>query len=101
MTAQAAIIPRKIPGALRQPKIATIATKKTAGIMKIEGFIVFVCVWVKSEISAILAFVKFGSVKVSAFLLPAILSITSNGFCGWVVKDLLATLHFALTTSAG
>jgi len=44
MTAQAASIPRKIPGALRQPNIATIATRKTAGMMKIEGFIVCVCV---------------------------------------------------------
>ena len=36
MTAHAAMIPRKIPGALRIPKIATIATKKTEGIMKVE-----------------------------------------------------------------
>jgi hypothetical protein len=38
------MIPREIPGALRQPKIATIATKKTAGMMRIEEFIVL-CVW--------------------------------------------------------
>jgi hypothetical protein len=35
-----------IPGALRHPKIATIATKKTAGIMRMEEFMVLcgVCV---------------------------------------------------------
>jgi hypothetical protein len=38
MMAQAASIPRKIPGALRQPNIATIATRKTAGMMKMEEF---------------------------------------------------------------
>jgi hypothetical protein len=31
---------------LRHPKIATIATKKTAGMMKMEGFMVCVCVCV-------------------------------------------------------
>jgi len=95
------MIPRKIPGALRQPNIATIATKKTAGMMKIEGFIVGVCVCVWSEVSAILAFVKFGSVKVSAFLLSAFLSGTRYRLGGWIVKDLIATFHFALTASAG
>ncbi len=44
MTAHAASIPRKIPGALRQPKIATIAKRKTAGMMKMEEFMVCVCV---------------------------------------------------------
>jgi hypothetical protein len=54
-----------------------------------------------SEISAVLAFVKFGSVKITALLFSAILSFTGYGFGGWVIKDLLATFHFALTTSAG
>jgi hypothetical protein len=54
-----------------------------------------------SEISAVLAFVKFGSVKVSAFPLPAVLSVTRHGFRGWIVKDLIATFHFALATIAG
>jgi hypothetical protein len=33
-----------MPGALRQPNIATIVTKKTAGMMRIDVFIVCVCV---------------------------------------------------------
>ena len=48
----------------------------------------------ESEVPAILAFVKFGSVKVSAFLLSTVLSVASHGFCGWIIKDLLATFHF-------
>jgi hypothetical protein len=55
----------------------------------------------RSKIPAILAFVKLGSVKVSAFPLPAALSVTRNGFRGRIVKDLLATFHLALAASAG
>jgi len=62
---------------------------------------VCVCELVWSEISAVLAFVKFGSVKVSAFLFPAILTAAGNGFGGWVIKNLLATFHLALAASAG
>jgi hypothetical protein len=56
------------------------------------------CAW--SEISAVLAFVKFGSVKVSAFLLSAVLSVARNGFRGRIVKDLLATLQGPLAARA-
>jgi len=37
-------------------------------------------VCVELEVPAILAFIKFGSVEITAFLLPAVLSVTRNGF---------------------
>jgi hypothetical protein len=40
-----------MPGALRHPKIATIATKKTAGMMKMDGFM-FLRVCVKRDRTA-------------------------------------------------
>jgi hypothetical protein len=39
--------------------------------------------------------------EITAFLLPAILSVTRHGFRGWVIEDLIATLNFALATKAG
>ena len=52
------------------------------------------------EVHAILAFVKFGSVKVSALLLPAVLIVTRHGFRGRIVKDLLATFNGPFTAIA-
>ena len=52
------------------------------------------------EIPAVLAFVKLGSVEITAFLLSAVLSITRDRFRGWVITDLISSLHGLFTASA-
>jgi hypothetical protein len=55
---------------------------------------------VESEVPAILAFVKFGSVKITAFLLATVLSVARNGLGGWIIKDLASSLHGPFTACA-
>ena len=89
-------MPRMALRAFAGPRMAVSATNATVAIIKRWD-----CMAVFSlEVPALLAFIKLGSVKITAFSLPAVLSVACNGFCGGIIKDLIPSLHGLFTAGA-